>query len=349
MNELKKDHPVLNNVNGIAFDDCDKLILTSPRDLISNLDDLPFPKHELFFNTTRTTGCIMTSRGCPFNCSFCVLNPTAKRTVRFRSIENVVEEIEYLIKKFPDMSDIWIHDDSFFINNDRVISFCDEIVKRNIKINFICSGRIKPLKPEIVPKLEQAGFKKVLFGLESGDNTILKKCHKNITQEDAIRAFKMFSKSSIELSAFLIVGLPGETIETVMNTAKFVQKLQRIKYVYYYDIAILFIYPGTEVYEIAKSAGLLTDDYWLTDETTPTFTAENNIDQLFEFKNIILDHISYNRIVSRAGFKAQFKMVPYIIGYLLKYHRKEIIKKIFKYTIPKTSAKKKCKIVPQNL
>jgi radical SAM superfamily enzyme YgiQ (UPF0313 family) len=318
----------LNDINGIAYNRNNDIIVTNQRTLIEDLDDLPFPKHELFFTGNRTCGCILTSRGCPFNCSFCALDVVSRRKVRLRSIENVVDEVEHMVANFPLMTSIWIHDDTFYLDNDRVIAFCDEIIRRRIEIDFICSGRMKPLKKEMIKKLEQANFKMVLFGLESGDNGILRKCHKQITQEDAIKAFKLFSHSPIEVGAFLIVGLPGETIDTVIETANFVKKLQRIKYAYFHNIAVLTVYPGTEVYKLAQDAGIIDDGFWLSDKPTPIYTAENSLEKLFEFKAILLDNISFNKYFTYDGFKAQFLMTPYIIKYISRYRLRDKLLRI---------------------
>ena len=185
-------------------------------------------------------------------------------------------------------------------------------------MEFICSGRMKPLSKEMISKLEDAGFVKVMLGLESGNDNILKAAHKGITKNDAVNAFKMFAHSHIELHSFLITGLPGETLETVMETVNFVKKLQRIKYTYYPDIAaLLTIYPGTEIYEIAKDKGLIDDEFWLSDNPTPLFTVENSKKQLLQYKEIYLNHLSMDRLWKKAGLRAQFTMLPHILKYLL--------------------------------
>ena len=307
----------LGDTRGIAYSKEGLVVRTVDREPIENLNVLPFPKHEAFFTEERESACIITSRGCPNNCSFCCLNPLTKRRVRARSIKNVIAEIEWLIKKFPQLKSIWIHDDSFFLNPGRVIEFCDEIISRNINLKFTCSGRCKPITREMVIKLDQANFTQVLFGLESADENILKKCHKGITRDDVIKAFNLFKGTKIELTAFLIVGLPGETEETVKSTAKFVQKLQRIKYIYYTNLAALAIYPGTELYEISKADGILNDSYWLTDQTTPLFTVEHSQVELFQFKEIMLDYLCCDRLFKRNGFFKQFFMIPYIYWFKL--------------------------------
>lgn len=334
--ELCKKTPNLRTIDGIAFNHNDSIIKTKERKLIDNLDILPFPKHELFFDDKRTSGCLLTSRGCPFNCSFCVLRAISERRVRHRSAKNVVDEIEYMVNKFPEMTRIWIHDDSFFLDNQRVIEICDEIIRRKIKMNFVSSGRMKPLSKELVSKLEQANFKKVLLGLESGNERILHSCHKGITKKDALNAFKLFSDSSIELYAFLIVGLPGETLETVMETINFVKKLQKIKYIYYNNVAILSVYPGTEIYEIAKANAMIDDDFWFSDKPVPLFTVEHNQEQLFHFKEIVLNNLSLDRFWTKAGLRAQFTMTPYIIKYLFTSRRiSAILIQLLKSVLPK--------------
>lgn len=315
----------LNEIDGIAFYKNGSLVTTKTRKLIENLDTLPFPKHDIFFeDEKRTSVCLLTTRGCPFSCSFCCLDVISRKKVRKRSIANIIAEIEWLLSKYPRITDIWIHDDTFFIDNERVIEFCDEIIKRKLKVAFTCSGRMKPLSEMMIKKLEQANFKKVLLGLESGDEGILKTSHKMITQADVINAFTLFSKSKISILAFLIVGLPGENMKTILETARLIKNVQKIKYVYYNDVSVLAVYPGTEIYEIAKKNGMIDDNYWLTDKPNPIFTVEHSEEKLLYFKRILLNHISLDRFFTPAGFIAQFFMTPYIVKYLIA--NKNIVK-----------------------
>lgn len=337
--ELFKEKPNLSAIDGIAF--CDKksgdIISTQARELIKDLDSLPYPKHEIFIKNKQTTGMILTARGCPFNCSFCCLELITRRMVRKRSIVNVIQEIEWMINKFPQMDGIWIHDDTFFVDNNRVIEFCDEIIKRKIKLDFICSGRIKPINEEMVRKLEQANFKRVLFGLESGDNGVLKKCNKGIVQEDVINAYKLFAKTKISIFSHLILGLPGETEKTVIETANLIKKLQKIKYTPNYYAPFLTVFPGTQIYEISKKAGFIDDNYWLTNKPTPIFTVENNKEQLLKLQNLLMDRISLVRaFTSLAGFKAQLDIIPYHLKHILsnKKNAKNFFFRLAKFILP---------------
>jgi anaerobic magnesium-protoporphyrin IX monomethyl ester cyclase len=255
---------------------------------IENLDELPFPNHALFWNQRRTTACLLTSRGCNFRCSFCVLDSISRRRVRFRSVKNVVDEIESLCATFTSLRRIWIHDDNFLLDNKRAIEICREIRRRNIRLIFICSGRIKPLSRELVQELEMTGFANILFGLESGSQEILKRCHKGITPEDAINAIELLKDSEMSATFFLIAGLPGEDDSTIDETIDLVQRMQAIKPIYYEDIGMLIVYPGTEVYKIAKEKGIIDDDYWLTDRPTPFYTAEHSLEHMYRLKDKLL-------------------------------------------------------------
>ncbi len=305
----------IDGVAGLAYFRNGKVVKTMGRPLIQDLDILPFPKHEVFFTERRTGASILTSRGCPFRCSFCVLDAISQRRVRARSVANVIAEIEHLIAIAPQLETIWIHDDQFFMDNKRVIELCDEIVARKIKLKFVCSARFKPISKELVDALERAGFIQVLFGLESGSPKILQMAHKGIKQADALKAISLFKDSKIVAICFLIVGLHGEDQETVDETIRFVREMQKIKYIIYHDISVLTIYPGTEIYDIAKGACQIGDDYWLTDKPTPLFTAEHDEAKLVEYKNKILDHVAITRIFTWKGFKAQYNMLPYVLKF----------------------------------
>jgi len=309
----------LATVAGIAFMRDGELVKTACRPLIEDLDSLPPPRHDLFYTPQRTVGQLLTSRGCPFKCSFCVLDATSQRKVRARSPEKVVDEIELLLTRQPQTEFIHIYDDQFFADNKRVIAICDEIVRRGIQCRFVCQGRVKPISRELVLALERANFVTVTLGLESGSQAILDKCHKKITRQDVERAVALFADSPIEIAVLLIIGLPGETLATVLETAETCRSLQGIKY-HAYDSRIqdLFIYPGTEIYEIAKAAGQLDDDFWLGDGDCPRFHAELRDPEYTVFREVLLTQLSASRIFAPGGFVAQRGMIGGIIRFALQ-------------------------------
>lgn len=270
----------VDTIRGIAYLRDGAVVTTPSRPLLADLDTLPFPRHELFITPERSMACILTSRGCPFKCSFCCLYTISKRKYRVRSVENVVAEVEYILANFPNITTIQVSDDTFTLNQQRAIDFCKEIVRRNIRINFTCSARVKPASKELFDWMERAGFISIGFGLETGSERLMKSIHKNVTQDDVVRAFEMLKDSKMSITTFLMVGFPGETFETVEETVRFVKRLQRIKYYEFQGVARLWVYPNTEVYDIMKAAGAIDDGYWLTDGDVPYFTVENSLEDL---------------------------------------------------------------------
>jgi radical SAM superfamily enzyme YgiQ (UPF0313 family) len=304
----------LATVAGIAYVKDGRVTKTACRPLVEDLDSLPLPRHDLFYSPQRTTGQLLTSRGCPFKCSFCVLDATSQRKVRARSPDKVVDEIELILATQPQTRFIHIYDDQFFADNKRVIAICDEIVRRGIKCGFVCQGRVKPISRDLVLALERAGFVTVTLGLETGAATVLEKCHKKITRRDVETAVSLFRDSAIDLTVLLIIGLPGENLQTVLETIDVCKGLQKIKY-HAYDgrIQDLFIYPGTEICDIAKAAGQIDDDFWLTDADCPRFHVELREQEFTIFREMMLTNLCASRIFTPGGFAAQRDMIPHIL------------------------------------
>jgi len=319
--EAYENETSLKEIGGLSFfdEETNKVFSTESRPLIADLDALPFPKHSLFVSQGKTMANLLTSRGCPYKCNFCVLDTLSRRNVRFRSGENIADEVEQLLSEFPSITTIWIHDDAFMINKNRTIEFCDAIIKRGIKTQFVASARFRPISKEVVRKMEQAGFIHVLFGLESGANEVIKGMKKGITKEHVRYGMRLFKETDMKATAFLIAGLPGETDETIDETIEFVQEIQNINYLYYDDIGVSMIYPGTDMYTMAKATGKIDDSYWLTDKGVPYYTDENGgvhtYEKLLEMKERIRQGVSLNRMFSVEGFLKQKKLIPKILEY----------------------------------
>lgn len=270
----------VDGIKGIAFKRERKVVVAPERELIADLDCLPFPKHELFITPeTRMVG-ILTSRGCPFKCSFCCLHAISKRKFRKRSVNNVVDEIEHITRNFPGVTSIQMADDTFTLDQTRAMDFCLEIIRRKIKIRFLCSARVKPASVELFELMERAGFVSIGFGLETGSDKLLKSIHKNITREDVIQTFEMLKKRKISIATYLMVGFPGENDDTVAETIDLIKKLQKIRYFEFAGVARLWVYPNTEVYEAMRAGGRIDDSYWLTDKDVPFFTLEHTEEEL---------------------------------------------------------------------
>jgi len=270
----------LSGVKGIVYKKNGRVVITEERPLIEDLDSLPFPKHELFITPEREMACILTSRGCPFKCSFCCLHTISRRKFRVRSAKNAVDEVEHIVNTFKNIKIIQLADDTFTLNSQRAMDFCREIVRRKIKIQFWCSARIKPASVELFKLMEEAGFKAIGFGLETGSAKLLNSIHKSITREDVIETFEMLKDININIFTYLMVGFPGENKETMAETIDLIKKLQKIKYFEFAGVARLWVYPNTEVYEYLCEAGQIDDSFWLTNKDVPYFTLEHTEEEL---------------------------------------------------------------------
>lgn len=267
-------------IAGTAYRENGQVIKNPDRPLIEDLDSIPFPRHELFIKPDREMACILTTRGCPYKCSFCCLHTISRRKFRKRSVANVVAEVEYILKNFKNIRSIQLADDTFTLDQPRAMAFCKEIIRRNIKVKFLCSARIKPASVELFELMAKAGFTHIGFGLETGSSKLLNSIHKNITREDVIETFEMLRGIKINAVTYLMVGFPGETRETVAETISLVKTLQKIKYFEFVGVARLWVYPNTEVYDILKANGRIDDSFWLTDRNVPFFTLEHSEEEL---------------------------------------------------------------------
>lgn len=272
----------LASVEGIAYRRNGIAIIAKERPLIEDLDSLPFPKHELFIKPEpqRTMGCILTSRGCPYLCSFCCLHTISRRRFRKRSVKNVVDEIAHIAENFPQIKVLQIADDTFTLDLLRAIEICREIIRRKIKMRFLCSARIKPASVELFEIMEKAGFEAIGFGLETGSEKLLESIHKSITCDDVVKTFEMLKGRNIRIATYLMVGFPGENNSTVTETINLIKKLRKIKYFEFAGVARLWVYPNTEIYEVMRAHGSIDDSYWLTDRDVPFFTLEHSEEEL---------------------------------------------------------------------
>ncbi len=311
-----KNNTDIFNVKGLVYIDDDfKLIRTQPRELFREIDSFPFPDHNHYFDLdkNRTTAHIISSRGCPFHCTFCALEVISKGKVRKRSINSVIEEIVYLKRKYPRIKHIQFHDDTMLLDNPRMIDFCKKIVDLKLGITYECSARVKPVSEELFRWMKKAGFTKIMFGLESGSETILKSIKKNIKRQDVLNLFHILKNFDFVVTTFLICGFPGETDETIQETIDLVNETQKLKYNLITGVGILWVYPGTEVYDSAKAAGIMTDEYWMSDDPVPYYTGEYTYEELLKFEEKIMNHVSLTKILTYQGFKNHFMKMPFII------------------------------------
>ncbi|MFH1358679.1 MAG: radical SAM protein [archaeon] len=277
---LKEKKPLkdFKKIKGIAFKYNGEILTTEKRERIRDLDSLPIPKHELFSEIIEKSGeaSVMTSRGCPYACSFCPSSVHWGRYMIQRSVENVFKEVQYLIERFPSLKSIFFFDDEFICNKERVIKLCKMMIDNNVNIGWTCLGRVTSIDEELVSWMKRAGCKEMIFGVESGSQKILDALGKKVKIHQIVEAFRICKKYKIPTRCLTIIGLPGENSQTVKETIKLVKKVRDTS-----EPAILLVFPGTRIYEIAKEKGVLDDEYWLSDKLVPFYTGEHSKMQLW--------------------------------------------------------------------
>ena len=245
----------LEDIKGLAYKENGKIKVNKPRELIEDLDSLPFPARHLFpswyfqrwmvIRGLWLSGTnMMGSRGCPFNCSYCASKVMWGRRVRAYSPKRFVDEIEHLVKKYK-VDSVRIVDDTFTVDKRKAIAICREIRRRKLKIKFRANIRTDTASEELVRELKKAGCIQAAFGIESGSNRILKVLNKGTTVENAVKTFKLFKKYKIRTCATFMVGNPTETYEDIKLTRKLAKQLDAD----YTQFFLTTPYPGTQMYD----------------------------------------------------------------------------------------------------
>jgi radical SAM superfamily enzyme YgiQ (UPF0313 family) len=226
--------------------------------LIENLDDIPFPAWDMidiydyskigtnsFFGPTKNNkeGYIQTGRGCPFNCAFCAQAFFTKRKVRYKSIPRIISEVKLLMDKYK-CDRFYFFDDTFIIDKRRVLSLCDELAK--IKgIDWHCLSRADTTDLELYRKMKAAGCIGITYGIESGSQKILDIVNKGTTIEQNLEAIKVAKEAGLKVRCQVIVGLPGETEETIKETEELIRKSSADTW----GIHIFVPLPGSDIWE----------------------------------------------------------------------------------------------------
>lgn len=244
-------------IKGIVFrkKGSNEIISTGSRKLQPNLDAIPFPARELFQNDAyieywkrrfgNATTTIITTRGCPFRCEFCS-NAVFGVSYRERTPQNVLLEVEEALSCGYDR--IHFADDVFTLNRARILELCKEIGKRGLDFKWECLGRVDSIDQSVACAMKDAGCDRIFFGIESGNDTVLRMMNKRITVSDAKRAVDAACKAGINTGAFFILCYPGENDDTVLNTLGFAASLP----LDYLSFTLPYPLPGTALYERVK-------------------------------------------------------------------------------------------------
>lgn len=258
---IKNKRP-FSEVTGIYYEEGNKVHSTGQQEFVKNLDELPFPARELLDTDAyrisatrkRTIGkadIIVTSRGCPYRCNFCS-KAVFGQTVRYRSPENVVAEVEEAIKKYG-VKEIQFVDDTLTVNPNHVMTICELILKKKLKFIWGCHSRVNNVTNEMFALMRKAGCRELAFGVESGNQQVLNAIGKKITLEEVERAVKMCQKHGMLALCGFIIGHIQDTKKTIEETINFACKINPD----FANFSILTPLPGSEVFEIAIERGLI--------------------------------------------------------------------------------------------
>jgi radical SAM superfamily enzyme YgiQ (UPF0313 family) len=250
----------LEDVKGTAYKKNGSIVIAPPRELIDNLDEIPFPAWDLIdfkeysklpsmnlYCAAKPWSIIFTSRGCPFGCIYCH-NIFGKKT-RFRSAQNIIEEIEILTKKYG-VKEIQIVDDIFNLDLDRAKKICDLIIEKGIKIKICFPNGVRAdrMDRELIQKLKKAGCYAITYAIETASPRLQKEIKKKLDLDKVKQIIIWSDEAGINTHGFCMLGFPGETKEEMEMTIKYVMD-SKLLAVFFFTVVV---YPRTEIFEYAK-------------------------------------------------------------------------------------------------
>ena len=250
------------------------VIIVPSSDLRKEQDfQIPIPRHDLFkFHLNRSPlakripfALVITSLGCPYSCKFCV---SGSVDYQYRNIDNVIQELKLLDSL--GVKELMFNDSTFTVSKKRVIELCQKMEENNLAFTWVCNAHVATVSEELMAAMSRAGCHTVMMGVESGTNEILETCAKQTDRERIKAAFKTCKKHKIKTLAYFIIGLPGETRESVRETIRFAKELDCD----FASFTVLTPDIGSQLRHEAITKGRLDEKTKAFDSTAfPIFTA----------------------------------------------------------------------------
>ncbi len=302
----------LKEIPGLVFKSDGQIINTGLRNFISNLDELPFParhlvpytKYSSLIAKRKPITTMITSRGCPYKCTFCSRPHLGKR-FRAHSAKYVVGEMEECTKL--GINEFLVYDDTFSVDRQRVLDICHEILAKKLDIGWDIRTRVDTIDEEMLKRLKQAHCERIHYGVEAGTEKILKVLSKGITLDQVKAAFQMTKKAGISTLAYFMIGSPTETKEDILQTIKFAKELNPD----FVHITITTPFPATAIYKRGLEQGIIKNDYWQQFAQNPTPDFQPHYWQENLTQTELLELIDYT-------YKGFYTRPTYIIKELLK-------------------------------
>lgn len=261
------------NISGLSFRCRGDIVQNQPRDLIKDINSLPFPawdlidtrKYSVFSIKKGLTFALLSSRGCPNHCIFCDSHTIFGRRFRPRSAKNIFLEVLFLRKTYR-MSQFDFVDDTITLDKRRVLDLCALLKGSGIPFTWMANARANTLDGEMLKAMKESGCVRIDIGVESGDPSVRRMAKKGITDEDVIRTHRLAKELGVQVGSFVMVGNLGETMDSVRMTAELLKDIGEDVMV-----SIACPFPGTELYKIAKEKGYLRVTDWSRYVTSPTY------------------------------------------------------------------------------
>ena len=261
-------HDILKDIPGLVYRSNGKIV-KNPEELIADLDSIPFPRWDLMPPTSYPKSphgaffrqfpyaAMYATRGCPFPCTFCAASKVSGKSIRHRSLENIMEEIKLLRNNYG-VKEIHFEDDNFSVKKKLLVEFCETLLKEDLNITWCFPNglRLEMLDLNDLRLMHRAGCYAVNVGVESGSDRILKRMKKGITTEKMRESIARVKRAGIDIGGFFIIGFPGETKEDIIQTIKYSKTLEldRIGVSYFQP------YPGTKEYDDLVKSGKFSYD-----------------------------------------------------------------------------------------
>jgi len=278
INAVKNGKP-LENIKGLAWFD-KKIMKTECRELLEDIDNLhPLPYHKIdmdFYTKVDQSKIrfmpvsslnLFTTRGCPFNCAFCVAgnlwkNADHKKLVRLRSNKSILNELKMLIEKYK-IDAIYFLDETFTLDMKRTEQFCDELIKNKLDFIWACETRVSLVSEPLLKKMKEAGCVQIDFGVESGSQERLNEMRKGITVDQVRKAFEMCHRIGVRPFGCFMFNLPNETVDDVKKSIDLIKEIKAC----FYNFAITTPFPGTDIYKYVKPK-LKVEEYETLEDAT---------------------------------------------------------------------------------
>ena len=251
----------LAGVAGITYRDGEEIIDKGDGQVEQDLDAIPLPDRETIpwkwyleaWYSRQPFMNMMTTRGCPYHCSFCLWPQSMYgHKQRFRSIDSVIAELRILVEKYG-LREVNIDDGTFTTNKNRVLEFCNRLRAEKLDLIWTCNGRVDNLDDEMLRAMKANGCKMIRLGVESGSQEVLDKIKKGLTLKQIEEGVRMVKKHGIQALGGFMFGFPYDSRETIEQTIAFAKRLSPDQV----QFSINMCYPGTSLYEFAKDNNLL--------------------------------------------------------------------------------------------